>query len=97
VGVGPVIRIAASLDLLHEELKLAVGFPRRIDQLLVETLSNSPEACFDLIGSFVGCFQEGDSAPKGGSDLPEQLSDDSAPCAPLESGETLDDFVDFWL
>jgi len=71
VGVGLVIRSVASLDFLHQELKLAIGFPRRINHLLLEALGNCAKTCLDLIGSILSSLQEGHSASNGWSDLPE--------------------------
>jgi len=54
MGVGRRFEINASLDFVHQKLKLAVGFPRCADHLLLETFGNSSETCLYLIRSLLG-------------------------------------------
>jgi len=53
MGVGAGFEILASLQFVHQKLELAVGFPRRINQLLLEAISNSTETRFNLIRSLL--------------------------------------------
>jgi len=95
MGVDQLFRIHASLDFLHQKLKLAVGFPRCGNHLVLETFGNSSETCLDLIGSLLGSFQDGDSPTYGRGDLVQQFGDYSASCAVLETGKAFDDLMGF--
>ncbi|MDG4331449.1 hypothetical protein L5E57_31195, partial [Pseudomonas aeruginosa] len=59
----------------------------------MDAIDDRPQPLLDLLRSRRSRFQERDSTSKGRDDLMEQISDHSAPGAPLELGKARDHLV----
>ena len=63
----------------------------------MNAIDDRPQTLLDLLRSSRSSLQERNSPSKGRDDLMEQISDYSAPGAPLELGKARDHLVVVWL